>query len=509
MAEMYSKKVMEYFHHPKNMGEIKNADGIGKVGNPTCLFPSTKIQTNDNLKLIYKMGGSEKVLSHTGKYNTIKRKIKRMYGGDLIRIKNRLGTLNITPEHEVLAIKIPKTHHFLYIENKQKKIKAWYPAEELEKGDIMLFPLPKETKNQDNIKIKLQKAKYDFKSRELPKTVKIGPDFLRLAGYYLSEGHIKDKKCNTYISFAFHIKEEEYVNDVREIIWRLFQIPVKITPDEKRKTTRVFVYNAHLARFFKQLFGVGAEIKKIPEFIMLLPPKRQRALIKGLWRGDGFVNLKKPRAGFVTISHALCHQLKLLLMRQGIIPSVYSEREKIINDTYHRTAYRIHVGNRNSVLKLLEIMGLDYTGHKKTQTDSWVDKDFIYIPITQIQKIRYNGLVFNLEVTDAMSYVTESATVHNCGDLMWIYIKVGKNKKGQEIIKDIKVKTFGCVAAIASSSVTTALVKGKTIEEAEKLTKADVAKALQGLPPVKMHCSVLSIDALKEAIKDYRAKKKK
>ncbi len=96
-----------------------------------------------------------------------------------------------------------------------------------------------------------------------------------------------------------------------------------------------------------------------------------------------------------------------------------------------------------------------------------------------------------------------------CGDLMWIYLKVGKNKKGQEIIKDIKVKTFGCVAAIASSSVTTALVKGKTLAEAEKITKDDVAKALHGLPPIKLHCSVLSIDALKEAIKDYKAKKKK
>jgi len=96
-----------------------------------------------------------------------------------------------------------------------------------------------------------------------------------------------------------------------------------------------------------------------------------------------------------------------------------------------------------------------------------------------------------------------------CGDLMWIYLKVGKNKKGQEIIKDIKVKTFGCVAAIASSSVTTNLVKGKTLEEAEKITKDDVAKALNGLPPIKLHCSVLSIDALKAAIRDYRAKKKK
>lgn len=93
-----------------------------------------------------------------------------------------------------------------------------------------------------------------------------------------------------------------------------------------------------------------------------------------------------------------------------------------------------------------------------------------------------------------------------CGDMMWVYIKVAKNKQGKEIIKDIKVKTFGCVAAIAASSVTTELAKGKTIEEAEKITKDDVAKALGGLPPLKMHCSLLSIDALHKAIEDYRKK---
>jgi len=94
-----------------------------------------------------------------------------------------------------------------------------------------------------------------------------------------------------------------------------------------------------------------------------------------------------------------------------------------------------------------------------------------------------------------------------CGDLIQVEIKVGKNKKGEEIIKDIKFKTFGCVAAIATSSMITELAKGKTLKQAENLTRNDVAKALKGLPPIKMHCSNLATDALKEAIKDYRKKK--
>lgn len=93
-----------------------------------------------------------------------------------------------------------------------------------------------------------------------------------------------------------------------------------------------------------------------------------------------------------------------------------------------------------------------------------------------------------------------------CGDVMWLYIKVEKKGK-KEILKDIKFKTFGCAAAIATSSMITQLAKGKTLEEAEKITRNDVAESLEGLPPVKMHCSNLASEALKKAIEDYRKKK--
>ena len=91
-----------------------------------------------------------------------------------------------------------------------------------------------------------------------------------------------------------------------------------------------------------------------------------------------------------------------------------------------------------------------------------------------------------------------------CGDVMEISIKVKDDK-----IVDIKFKTFGCTAAIASSSIATELVKGKTLDEAIKLTRDDVANELGGLPAFKLHCSNLAADALRAAIKDYRKKKKK
>jgi len=90
-----------------------------------------------------------------------------------------------------------------------------------------------------------------------------------------------------------------------------------------------------------------------------------------------------------------------------------------------------------------------------------------------------------------------------CGDIMRFYLKVEDG-----IIQDAKFKTFGCGAAIATSSMVTEMVKGKTLSEAQKISNEAVAEALDGLPPIKMHCSNLAADALHEAIKNYMQKNK-
>jgi nitrogen fixation NifU-like protein len=105
------------------------------------------------------------------------------------------------------------------------------------------------------------------------------------------------------------------------------------------------------------------------------------------------------------------------------------------------------------------------------------------------------------EIPDADGVGTVGNPV--CGDLMTIYIKVKDNR-----LEDIKFKTFGCGSAIATSSMITELAKGKTLEEGMKITRANVADSLGGLPPVKMHCSNLAADALHAAIEDYYKRQK-
>jgi len=107
------------------------------------------------------------------------------------------------------------------------------------------------------------------------------------------------------------------------------------------------------------------------------------------------------------------------------------------------------------------------------------------------------------EISDADAVGTVGNPV--CGDLMTMYLKV--DPKDQRI-QDIKFQTFGCGAAIATSSMMTELAKGKTLEEALKITKDDIANQLGGLPPIKMHCSVLATESFQAAVEDYKNRTK-
>lgn len=110
------------------------------------------------------------------------------------------------------------------------------------------------------------------------------------------------------------------------------------------------------------------------------------------------------------------------------------------------------------------------------------------------------------EIKDADGIGQEGNPV--CGDLMKVYIKVGKNKNGKKVIKDIKYQTYGCLAAISASESLCILAKGKALEEARKITSKDIADFLGKIPPIKFHCSILGMETLRKAIDDYLSKKK-
>jgi len=503
---MYSEKLMKLFRKPHNFGKIKNADGVGKVGNPVCVLPETMVFCNDHIKPISEVDVGERVLSHDGGYHNVKRIFRRRYSGEIITLKNKLGVTALTPDHHILAIKKPSLHRFNYTRNKKHLVSSWCHASELKKRDILLYPISKETVGIKEIPLRIERPKFDFKSKNLPKKIRINKDFLRLAGYFIAEGSTICEKCRTFLIFTFGSDEKSYVGDTKRLIKKIFGLDVKIVHKSEHNSIDVIVYSAALARFFRSLFGDKAENKHIPHFMMLLPAQNQKSLILGLWRGDGYVgvaNRKWPRAGYSTISHQLVQQIKILLLRQKISPSFYEEEEKVKDGVHHQKNYRIHVSERESMTRLARILGIKLKFVKNTSEKTWFDSNFLYSPITKKEVHSYKGFVNNLEVDKPNSYISESATLHNCGDVMYLYIKVK-----DDVIKDVKFETFGCAAAIGTSSMITDLIKGKTIEEALKVSKEDIAGELGGLPPIKMHCSVLATEALKAAVKDYKSKKK-
>lgn len=494
----YSDKVMEHFRNPRNVGEMENPDGIGHVGNPVCILGDTLISCNSEPKPIHSIVVGDKVLSRDGNYHRVAQFYKRPYRGEVCHLKiQNLRRIITTPDHHILALKMG------HLDRRYSKYKQfvpdWYCADELEKGDVILYPISKESMNVSTMKFDIPIPEWDFRSKSLPEEIDLSDDFLRLIGYYLAEGYTRTDKCKGTVGFVFGAGEREYVEEVIETMRNSFGItPAPLR--EVRNSIDVIFYSARLARFFCKHFGKGAKNKQLPHFMMTLPPERQRHIIAGVWRGDGYVS--KNGAKFCTISRQLAHQVKYLLMRQKIVFSTLTVPRKGI----HKENYHLYVKSIPSLRKLNEIVGTDFEwpDKKKNSLKAWYDDNFFYAMVSSKETELYNGDVFNLEVQDSHSYVSDSVCLHNCGDIMELYIKVEDNT-----IADAKFKTFGCGAAIATSSMVTELVKGKTIDEALKVSNNAVAEALGGLPPVKMHCSVLAEEALGAAIDDYLEKTKK
>ena len=172
MEGQYSEKVMEHFKHPRNVGEIEDASGIGKVGNPVCVIPRTLIYKNSSIEKINDVRKGIRVLGHDGFYHNVEKVYSRFYKGLILDIDvHNLGSLVATPDHHILGLKTNRLSH--KHRDFGKYVKDWYQGIELRKGDTLLFPILKETKNKRFIHLDIEKPKWDFKSRNLPRNIPV------------------------------------------------------------------------------------------------------------------------------------------------------------------------------------------------------------------------------------------------------------------------------------------------------------------------------------------------
>lgn len=514
-AWAYTKEVKEHFFKPKNLlledPQKAKYDAEGIVGSPACILQDTKIHTNFKTIPISNLNIGDKVLSHNNKYNKITKIFCPSYTGSLVELNTRLGNIIATNDHLIYGMEIQRPpSFFMSTKNKLKNaMVGWRHAGDFKKGDMCLYPINRTIKTFKYLDIKSDKIKFDYSSKTLPKIIKIDKDFLELAGYFIAEGYTKTNKSD--VGFVFADDEDKYALRVQKIIKKIFGLETFIRKRSENHRIDVTTHNIHLNRLFSELFGKSASEKHIPEFMMLLPPTLQKYIILGFWRGDGYINIKRnwPRAGYVTISPKLIQQIKFLLLRQNIIPSMYEEEEKIVKNVYHKKSYRIHIGDNDSFIKLAKILKIKFTPQKRQVNQQvWCDIKYAYIPITKIGHKKFNGRLSNLEVENAHSYVTNAFLAHNCGDVMRVWLKIDAKK---DKIKEFKWRTFGCASAIASTSMLSVMVtekNGMKIDKALQIKPQDIMKRLGGLPDRKIHCSVLGDKALRAALNDWFRKTK-
>ncbi len=397
----------------------------------TCLPPNESIILNSSIKEIKDVTPLTKVLAIDGKYKEIGGFTKRDYKGKLIKIRPRFfneATL-LTPNHPVYSLKVIRGKGKDYFKDFKFTEPKWVPAENLTENDCVLYPILKEVKDVDEIKISdFIEVKIDgsmilpyietYTSNKIPNKIKIDNDFMRLVGYYISEGTVNKHQ----LLFYFRKDEDLYINDVKKILKEKFGLDPVIKYE--KNVCRIAIYSKIIADFFKSQFDKYSYKKSIPHWAVLLPKNKQKELIKGLWRGDGCVRDKD--FCYVTSSRALAYQIRDILLRLGIISSLQIRKKEHLNREINRIEGRLvgfnhdkyHINVGGQFLKSIsEILGIEHPlleNRKKSFNHAWINKNFAILPIRKIEKVNYSGQVLNVAVPDTQTYVAKNFLVHNC-----------------------------------------------------------------------------------------------
>lgn len=432
---------------PDFVESMKKIDERIQVIPAHCLLPTEKVVCNPKAKTMSDITVGDMVLTHKGNFKHVKQVFKRPYMGKAYRIQPyyfREG-VSVTEEHPFLIIKPVKNCSFVgglckpnsVAKGKHQCTKKhynnykpqWVQAKNLEKNDIILYPVLKETKNIKNIKILsvINNHKYRIsegcivpnsgrQDKAIKNTVEINNNFCRLAGYFLAEGYINKKK--SVVQFSFGPTEKEYIDDVAFLMQKCFG--VKLTKIRERKGYELYFFSKALSELFEALFYQKEEqkrafSKKLPEWMIYLPTSKQAEILRGWWRGD---------AGWTT-SEVLGEQMKMICLRLGILPSISRITKEKHNSKPHLLGDRVilakndfivfgHLSFYKDELSLLTDTAFKKFKSKLERKHGWMDSDYFYIPIKAIDTFDYSGFVYNMEVEDDNSYVTSAATVHNC-----------------------------------------------------------------------------------------------
>jgi formate hydrogenlyase subunit 6/NADH:ubiquinone oxidoreductase subunit I/intein/homing endonuclease len=376
-----------------------------------CVTPETLVTANPSVKPIGEIEIGDLVLTHTGLHRKVRQVYRRNYSGRLYTIRP-LGapfSLNVTEDHPLLA----STRNIAKKGRLEKQVRepSWKTPKELKPGDYLTLPIMKETRDTDFFEQQVTVGQPST-GRRLPRQLKLPAslDLFRLVGYYLAEGYVVRRT----VGFAFGEHEKEYISDTIRLLKKLFKGEPKT--QTIHHSTHVLLHSVVALQFF-ETFGRSSDTKRIPDWMMFAPVEKQKELVRGAWRGDGYFH--EPTKGnrstffeYVTVSRALAFQLQQLLMRNRLVGELATTHHK-----NRKTSYILTVRGR-FVPRMTKLMGIRFKDvREKTFTRFELDDSYLYAPIQRISSTQVtNQPVVNLSVEGDESYVAGNVTAHNCTD---------------------------------------------------------------------------------------------
>ena len=368
-----------------------------------CLAPDTRIVMEDSTsRPIRDVKVGDRVLGHDGNGHVVTEVMSHLHPDTLHRVRVKcFGELFITSDHPMYVVR----------RQRRKRLNTtwdpeWIAAGEVRPGDYLAYPRVTASVETKSLALAYTKRKKDTRSKPLPGAIAINDDFLRLAGYYIAEGHRHERTL--VLTFGSH--ERHLADDAVDLIGKVTELGARIVDKTAKGSLDVEVNSSYLAEIFEDWFGAGAENKHVPEPLMSLPAARQRELVRGLWLGDGWRNAEKGH--YKTISPVLAQQVKTLLIRQGAVPTISPQPER----EGHRKAYAVEVVSARDYNIVMSILGEATRQRGQGKPPIFMDERYTYLPIRKNDVVPYEGMVHNLEVADVHSYVTEAGALHNCGD---------------------------------------------------------------------------------------------
>ncbi|MCS6861703.1 MAG: SufD family Fe-S cluster assembly protein, partial [Abditibacteriales bacterium] len=351
-----------------------------------CLPAGEQVSVGDRWVNIESLRPGDYVIASDGRRAKVRAAMVRPYRGDMIEVKSISphNTFRLTPEHPVLcvrradvAVKRKPRGDWLSEVNPQKLSTAqpqYVPAGELQVGDFLVFP-------------KVQAEGYN---------PKYSPALLKLLGYYLAEGSACVNKATPVVSFSFGENETEVIAEVLSLIEEVTGKKPHLFRDEDKHAVTLSVLSQELMDLCLAACGKGAATKCLSEELMALPPEQIEPLLEAYLAGDGNIPMKggSEMRRISTASQTLARQIQELLARQGIYASIEMRRdgEDVVGQDQFIVVWT----------------------HNEQRGEVHDAGDYFLVPIKAINRIPYDGFVFNLDVEGLNSYLVRGFVCHNC-----------------------------------------------------------------------------------------------